>query len=474
MGLLFCGLGFGSYRSEEYHLSRAIAMKWHPVVMTTWVGMGCLLVVAGCGRSSTQPGPSAEWRAAAEAGAPVEQARPEELPSESPVPPAGPAVTQAIPSQPEGMPPADQPRPEEAPVLGPMPLPPGPQLAADPFQVPDGPPAELFRYLEKLQFVQPPSQDEAAIQEFRRKLGTAVLTVAEKVLAQPDVATKEESELAVQLKIVALTILKDLGDSGAAESLANLPSELEKSGRGDLAHAARGFLLSRELEDLEDIDGAKLADLGERIRQHFSEMPPTPADAMLALQLFQLLEMRGLKDLLSQIGPDIVKQLASSEDEKLQRLSSILEGVTRRAGLVGNALEISGVTLSGEPLDWASYQGKVVLVTFWATWCAPCRAEIPHLLENYKEYHDRGFDIVAISVDDDREDVVNFLEENSLPWTVLFDRDAPGEKMATKYGVFAIPQMILVGRDGKVVATGVRGHNLRPYLEKLIGPAENN
>jgi thiol-disulfide isomerase/thioredoxin len=184
--------------------------------------------------------------------------------------------------------------------------------------------------------------------------------------------------------------------------------------------------------------------------------------------------MRGLNDVLSQIGPDIVKQLASSEDEKLQRLSNMLEGVTRRAGLVGNPLEISGVTLAGEPLDWASYQGKVVLVTFWATWCAPCRAEIPHLLENYKDYHDRGFDIVAISVDDDREDLVNFLAQNSLPWTVLFDRDAPGEKMATKYGVFAIPQMILVGRDGKVVATGIRGHNLRPYLEKLIGPAENN
>jgi len=443
-------------------------MKWYQTAFVLG-GIGCLLVAGGCGQPSPETSATVQRGATAEAESPrlklpAEPEKPRPL-----LPPSEPTES----GQPR-VPSAQEISPGEMPQLDPM-LSPGPaQMAEDPFQVPDGTPAELFRYLERLQFVQPPSQDEAALQKFRHDLGTAVLTVAEKVLAQPDKATKEESELAVQLKIVALNILKDLNVAGAEESLANLPAELENTGRPDLAHTARGFLLSRDLETLDLADNEKLAELAERIRQHFSEGTPTQTDALLALQLFQVLEFRGMSGILAQVGSDIAKQLATSEDERLRRLSTTLEGVVRRAALVGNSLEISGVTLSGQPLDWASYQGKVVLVTFWATWCGPCRAEIPHLLENYRTYHDRGFDIVAISVDDNREDLVNFLTENSLPWTILFDKDAPGEKMAAKYGVFAIPQMILVGRDGKVVATGVRGHNLKTHLEKLIGPAEEN
>lgn len=340
----------------------------------------------------------------------------------------------------------------------------------DPFVVPDGPPEQIIQFLERLERVQPSATDEASLNEFRKKLATAVLTAAEKILSQAQVATEEQLIAAVQLKIIALTILSDVGDPDAAQTLSTFLSELEASGRAELARKARFLFLVQDLRRSGEMTDAEVADLAERIQKYLQSGPVEQSDAMLVLTLCQILESRQLNDLLVGLHNALAQQLAGSEDQQVRQVGKMVEGIARRAGLVGQPMEVSGVTLSGQPLDWQSYQGKVVLVTFWATWCGPCRREIPALLEAYESYHDQGFDIVAISVDDDRRALENFLSENQLPWMVLFDQEAPGEKMADKYGVMSIPQMILVGRDGKVVATGVRGHSLPEYLNKLIGP----
>jgi len=79
------------------------------------------------------------------------------------------------------------------------------------------------------------------------------------------------------------------------------------------------------------------------------------------------------------------------------------------AALVGQKLELDGVTLDGRRLNMADYQGKVVLVDFWATWCGPCREEIPNILANWTKYHDSGFEVIAISVDKDLDALQKFV-----------------------------------------------------------------
>jgi thiol-disulfide isomerase/thioredoxin len=445
------------------------------VLLTLVVGLPiCLLI--GCGKKETGGPVQAEWRASGPQSVSSEVAQRAENPALAPAealsgsPSAKPSVSSPEPDGRKALSPAEPSEPMLQPggVMGQP-----PKTAADPFVVPEGTPAELFKYLESLQFVQPPARDEKSLEEFRRKLGKTILTVSEKVMAQSDIATPEEMQVAAQLKTVALSILRDLGDAEAAKALESWPAELEKQGRPELAHAVRGQLLERKLANLDAPDEATLQQLAQEVVQHLRAAPAGREEALLAMQLCRMLEAANLPALLEATVKDMAEALAKSEDEAVRKFAKALEGMARRAALVGNALEISGVKLDGQPLDWSSYQGKVVLVTFWATWCAPCRAEIPHLLENYKRYHDRGFEIVAISVDDNREDVIQFVAQNNLPWTILFDQDAPGEKMAEKYGVLAIPEMILVGRDGNVVATGLRGPAIRQQLERLIGPAED-
>ncbi len=112
---------------------------------------------------------------------------------------------------------------------------------------------------------------------------------------------------------------------------------------------------------------------------------------------------------------------------------------------------------------------------FWATWCSPCIAEIPNVLENYERFHEAGFEVVGVNMDDDPADARNFLEERKLPWVTVISEDdeARGfqDPNCAKYGVSAIPFLVLVGRDGKVDSLHLRGPLLEKRLAELL-PAD--
>ena len=96
-----------------------------------------------------------------------------------------------------------------------------------------------------------------------------------------------------------------------------------------------------------------------------------------------------------------------------------------------------------------------------------------NIRKQYEGYHEKGFDVVGVSVDEDRQALESFVKENKVPWTVVTDhaleKEADDKSMATRYGVSGIPECILVGKDGKVLALSVRGKVLADYLEKLLG-----
>ena len=117
--------------------------------------------------------------------------------------------------------------------------------------------------------------------------------------------------------------------------------------------------------------------------------------------------------------------------------------------------------LNGKPLSVAGFKGKVVLIDFWATWCGPCRAELPNVIDTYKKYHSQGFEIIGVSLDSDRDKLDAFLkQEDGMTWQQYFDGQGWSNKLAVKYGVEAIPFAVLVGSDGKIVGKDLRGDDL--------------
>ena len=99
----------------------------------------------------------------------------------------------------------------------------------------------------------------------------------------------------------------------------------------------------------------------------------------------------------------------------------------------------------GEQVSLAALKGDVVMVNFWATWCVPCRQEMPHLQALYERYRGLGFELLAVNVEDNPEGARRWLEETPVTFPVLFD---PKNQVSKLYNVVAMPSTVLVGRDG--------------------------
>ncbi len=233
-----------------------------------------------------------------------------------------------------------------------------------------------------------------------------------------------EARVAVQLsRASAFGKLSKVEDSKKAYDEAIKGIDLEKNGAQSLWSAYTGY--AAMLAEANDIEGAK--------KQY-----QAAKDAMSGIPQVNQLAEAAIKDL-DLIGtepaafPDDAKDL----DDKLVSL--------------------------------ADFKGKVLLIDFWATWCGPCRVEMPNVIKAFEKFHAKGFEIVGISLDrpGDTEKVKEYVAQKKIGWRQVYYSDVPN-KVSELYEVHGIPHTILIGKDGKVIKTGLRGEALQKTLEKLF------
>jgi cytochrome c biogenesis protein CcmG/thiol:disulfide interchange protein DsbE len=138
------------------------------------------------------------------------------------------------------------------------------------------------------------------------------------------------------------------------------------------------------------------------------------------------------------------------------------------AAVTGPDFSLSDVA-SGRQVSLSSYRGKVVLLDFWATWCGPCRMEIPHFVELYKQYKDQGFEVIGVSLDQQGVAVVKpFIEQWNVNYTTVIDSNG---QLANAYGgIRAIPSTFLIGKNGQILEHYV-GYNDKNVFEDAIKKA---
>jgi len=131
-----------------------------------------------------------------------------------------------------------------------------------------------------------------------------------------------------------------------------------------------------------------------------------------------------------------------SQKEKVKKA---LQDINKAPDFTLQALNDSNYTLS-------KMEGKVVLINFWATWCGPCRMEIPEFNELQKSYHEKGLEILGISVSDNKKQLKNFTKSFSVDYPMLYGSAKVINKIMQDYGgVYAVPSSFLVGKNGSIV-----------------------
>ena len=156
---------------------------------------------------------------------------------------------------------------------------------------------------------------------------------------------------------------------------------------------------------------------------------------------------------------------ASSEDKAAAE--KMLKSIKATAELKSKPLDMKFTAVDGREVDLSKMRGKVVLIDFWATWCGPCVQELPNVLKAYKELHPKGFEIIGISLDSDKEKLESFVKEKGMDWPQFFDGKGWKNEMATTYDIHSIPAMWLVDQKGMVIDTAARG-GLEGKVAKLL------
>ncbi|QBZ99071.1 Thiol-disulfide oxidoreductase ResA [Flavobacterium sangjuense] len=112
--------------------------------------------------------------------------------------------------------------------------------------------------------------------------------------------------------------------------------------------------------------------------------------------------------------------------------------------------------------------GKATLIDFWASWCGPCRQENPNVVALYNEFHNKGLNIISVSLDEDAADWKEAIAEDKLTWTHVSNLKEMKDPIALQYGVTQIPTTFLLDVSGKVVAVDLRGEALNAKVKKLL------
>ena len=199
----------------------------------------------------------------------------------------------------------------------------------------------------------------------------------------------------------------------------------------------------------------------EAIEQFIQNEPASPATYFAVKYLFQKPASKLILIAADKMGKELPNSLYTKNLVSLAaNIGPTVEGAI--------APEISLKTPKGEILALSSLRGKVVLIDFWASWCGPCRKENPNVKKIYEKYKDQGFEIYAVSLDNNEAQWKGAIAKDGLAWKHVSELLGWKGTVSRAYGVGSIPQTFLLDKEGRIVKTGFRSHELESLIQPLL------
>ncbi|MCK5700964.1 MAG: AhpC/TSA family protein [Cyclobacteriaceae bacterium] len=179
------------------------------------------------------------------------------------------------------------------------------------------------------------------------------------------------------------------------------------------------------------------------------------------------MEYTELDGLLTNLSPAI----HSSKDyqalsERVETLKNVEIGMP--------AVDFALNDTTGNPIAISAFKGKILLIDFWASWCAPCRQENPNVVKLYNDFRDKGFEIIGVSFDDNRSKWIDAIQQDQLTWPHVSDLKGWQSAAGKLYAINSIPATVLLDRDGNIVAKNLRGDALRKKVEEICVNEDQN
>jgi len=301
----------------------------------------------------------------------------------------------------------------------------------------------------------------------REGFSAAIVEACDRVLADKS-AKETEQLLAIENKLVVLHKAACNDDAAADEQLKEFVASLKDDTRPRVTRETDFYRQERKVLDAAALSPEECAKLLPELQAYYAKEKLAAKHLRMASGTVELINKIADGDAREKHFAEFGNLFAKSTSKDLARYGKKLaqKPETKESDLVGKPLELAGNLADGNPFVWEKYRGKVVIVDFWATWCGPCRKEMPNVKALREKLKDKGFEIVGVSVDKDEEALATYLEENEIPWETLAG-EAAGE-LATKYGVRGIPTMMLIDQKGNVVAVAHHVAALAPEAEKLL------
>lgn len=266
--------------------------------------------------------------------------------------------------------------------------------------------------------------------------------------------------------------------SGASENIRNLQVKGSKS---DLVYD-QVLALQEKQRKLDDAETAKF--------KAVYDVDKVKAEVLREeLQVFRATQLKEMVDFLSSHAESGAAQFFFLQYYLPTQSVPAIEAFIKRAGSVKTAykteldtklLFLKGLQpgaesplfelpdVNGKMLSLADYRGRYVLVDFWASWCAPCRMENPNVVKAYNKYKEKGFTVLGVSLDDNKDKWVEAIEKDGLTWTHISDLKGWKSPPVAQYNVTGVPFSVLVDPSGKIVGTDLKGQELQSTLERIF------
>ncbi len=339
----------------------------------------------------------------------------------------------------------------------------------DPFTVPEGTDAKVLGlFLARLSRVQPKLATREGYLEHFQKLEK----VADELLGRA--LDEEFAPQVVRMKIEILSILPRVGDEGALDRRSEFLTKSLEDTRPSVVALIKQLLKGDQVQKIAELKPAERAALIQELAKDIQNGELSEDEVQFALLAGNTLAEAGETEEAAAAMNLFAKYVEANGSVHAAKIVTSFRGTARRLSLPGNPIEIAGTKIDGTEFKIEELKGKVVLIDFWATWCGPCLAELPNVQAQYELYHDKGFEVVGISLDEDRAELEAFLKEKKLPWIQLHQNDGSGwgNENAVRYSINGIPACYLIDQEGKVVSLESRGEALPELLAKLLGPVE--